>query len=95
MERFTPKIKTLFTSQIEEIIALVRAARLVIPINSPYATLELLSKPNKKWLAICPDDNRKESQYASSPYGEIIQKILKDKKLKKISFLLPVQKVRI
>jgi len=78
--------KTKFKSQIEEMIALIRAAKLVIPTNLPYATLELSNKPNKKWLAICPDVNRKESQYSSSLYGEIIKKILKDKKLKKISF---------
>lgn len=78
--------KAKFKSQIEEMIALIKAARLVIPINLPYANLELLNKPNKKWLAICPDVNRKVSQYPSSLYGEIIEKILKDKKFKKIGF---------
>ena len=77
--------KAKFKSQMEEMIVLIKAARLAIPINLPYTNLGLLSQPNKKWLAICPDVQRKESQYPSNLYGEIIKKIVKDKEFKKIA----------
>ncbi len=73
-------------SQMQEMTFLIKAARLNIPKNLPYANLELSNRPNKDWLAICPDVKRRESQYPSNLYGEIINKILKDKKFKKISF---------
>jgi ADP-heptose:LPS heptosyltransferase len=76
--------KTKFKSQIEEMAALIKAARLVIPQKLPYTNLGLLNRPNKNWLAICPDVKRKQSQYPSNLYGEIIKRILKGKKFKKI-----------
>jgi len=78
--------KSKFKSQMGEMAYLIKEAGLVIPKNLPYTTLGLLNRPNKNWLAICPDVNRKESQYPSNLYGKIIEKILEDKKFKKISF---------
>ncbi|MEN9656525.1 MAG: hypothetical protein RL311_1512, partial [Bacteroidota bacterium] len=78
--------KAKFKYQIEEMAYLVKMAGLAIPKNLPYTNLKLLNRPNKNWLAICPDVMRKESQYPSNLYGKIIEKILKDKKFKKISF---------
>ena len=78
--------KAKFKTQMEEMSALIKAARLVIPKDLPYTNLGLLNQPNKNWLAICPDVKRKESQYPSNLYGKIIEKILEDKKFKKISF---------
>lgn len=79
--------KTKLKSQMQEMTVLIKAARLNIPRNLPYTNLELLYRPNKNWLAICPDVKRRVSQYPSNLYGEIINKLLKDKKIKKISFL--------
>jgi ADP-heptose:LPS heptosyltransferase len=76
--------KSKFKSQIEEMTVLIKAARLSIPKKLPFTNLGLLNRPNKEWLAICPDVKRKESQYPIHLYGEIIKKILKDKKFKKI-----------
>jgi len=76
--------KTKFKSQIEEMAALIKAARLVIPKKLPYTNLGFLNRPNKNWLAICPDVKRKQSQYPSNLYSEIIKGILKSKKFKKI-----------
>jgi len=80
--------KAKFKSQMEEMAILVKAARLVIPKKLPYTSLELLKGPNEGWLAICPDVKRKESQYPSNLYGEVIEKILKDKKFKKIGLFI-------
>ncbi len=77
--------KMKFKSHIEEMGALIKAARLSIPKKLPYTDLGLLNRPNKNWLAICPDVKRKESQYPVDLYGKIIKKIMKDKKFKKIS----------
>lgn len=76
--------KRKFKSQIEEMTVLIKAARLSIPKKLPFTNLGLLNQPNKEWLAICPDVKRKESQYPVHLYGEIIKKILKNKKFKKI-----------
>ena len=76
--------KSKFKSQIEEMTVLIKAARLLIPKKLPFTNLGFLNRPNKEWLAICPDVKRKESQYPIHLYGEIIKKILKDKKFKKI-----------
>jgi len=78
--------KAEFKSHIEEMAYLIKEARLVIPKKLPYTNLGILNRPNKNWLAICPDVSRKESQYPSNLYGKIIEKILEDKKFKKISF---------
>lgn len=78
--------KAKFKTQMEEMSALIKAARLLIPKDLPYTNLGLLNQPNKNWLAICPDVKRKESQYPINLYGEIIKKILKDKKIKHIAF---------
>ena len=79
------KDKTKFKSQLEEMTVLIKAARLVIPKKLPYTNLGSFNKP-KNWLAICPDVKRIESQYPINLYGEIIQKILKDKQIEKVAF---------
>jgi ADP-heptose:LPS heptosyltransferase len=80
--------KSKFKSQMEEMSVLIKAARLLIPKKLPFTNLGLLNRSNKEWLAICPDVKRKESQYPSYLYGEIIKKILKDKKFKKIGLFI-------
>ena len=80
--------KTKFKSQIEEMSTLIKAARLNIPKNLPYTNLELLNRPNQKWLAICPDVKREESQYPINFYGEIIKKVLNENKFTRVSFFL-------
>jgi len=80
--------KSKFKSQMEEMTVLIKAARLLIPKKLPFTNLGLLNRSNKEWLAICPDVKRKESQYPSYLYGEIIKKILKDKKFKKIGLFI-------
>jgi ADP-heptose:LPS heptosyltransferase len=78
--------KDRFKSQMAEMAYLIKKAGLVIPKNLPYTNLGFLNRPKKNWLAICPDVNRKESQYPINLYGKIIETVLKDKKFKKISF---------
>ena len=80
--------KTKFKSQIEEMSTLIKAARLNIPKNLPYTNFELLNRPNRKWLAICPDVKREESQYPINFYGEIIKKVLNENKFTRVSFFL-------
>ena len=67
---------------------LIKAARLTIPKNLPYTNFELLNRPNRKWLAICPDVKREESQYPINFYGEIIKKVLNENKFTRVSFFL-------
>jgi ADP-heptose:LPS heptosyltransferase len=91
--------KTKFKSQIEEMSTLIKSARLNIPKNLPYTNLELLNRPNQKWLAICPDVQREESQYPVNFYGEIIKKVLNENKFTKVSFFIadrgsPYKKLR-
>jgi ADP-heptose:LPS heptosyltransferase len=80
--------KSQFKTQIEEMAVLIDAARLVIPKNLPYTSLEIVSRPIKKWLAICPDVERSKSQYGISQYGKIIRTLLENQRFEKIFLFL-------
>lgn len=72
------------TSHVKDMALVARAAGLKIAKSIPYTHLEYTQKKNKKWLAICPDVDRPESQYPINHYGKIIETLLKDKKIEKI-----------
>ena len=72
------------TSHVEDMAQVARAAGLKIAKSIPYTHLEYPQKKNKKWLAICPDVDKPESQYPIDLYGKIIKTLLKDKKIEKI-----------
>jgi ADP-heptose:LPS heptosyltransferase len=74
-----------FKNHIEEMAALIRASGLSIPKKLPYTNLGLQNRPHKNWLAICPSSNRSESVYPPNLYVEVIKKILKGGKFKKIT----------
>lgn len=74
-----------FKNHIEEMAALIRASGLSIPRKLPYTNLGLQNRPHKNWLAICPSSNRSESVYPPNLYVEVIKKILKGGKFKKIT----------
>jgi ADP-heptose:LPS heptosyltransferase len=80
--------KTKFKSQIEEMSALIKAARLTIPKNLPYTNLELLNRKNQKWLAICPEVTKLKTQYPIDSYKKIIKNLSNNKKFKKIILLV-------
>jgi ADP-heptose:LPS heptosyltransferase len=80
--------KTIFKNQIEEMAILIKTARLVIPKNLPYTSLEVSTRSNKNWLAICPDVTKLKIQYPIHQYGEIIKALTKDKRIKKIILLV-------
>ncbi len=71
-------------SHVEDMAQVARASGLKIAKLIPYTHLEYTQKKNKKWLAICPDVDRAESQYPMDHYGQIIKALLKDKKIEKI-----------
>jgi len=72
------------TSHVEDMAQVARASGLKIAKSIPYTYLEYTQRKNKKWLAICPDVDRAESQYPIDQYGKIIKTLLKDKKIEKI-----------
>ena len=75
-------------THIEDMAMVARASGLNIAKSIPYTHLELVKHKNHGWLAICPDVERLESQYPIHKYGEVIQKLLKDRKIKKIILLV-------
>jgi hypothetical protein len=70
-------------THIEDMAQVARASGLNIGKSIPYTHLELIKQKNHGWLAICPDVERPESQYPINQYGEVIKKLLKDRKIKK------------
>ena len=75
-------------THIEDMAQVARASGLNIGKSIPYTHLELIEQKNYGWVAICPDVERPESQYPINQYGEVIKKLLKDRKIKKIILLL-------
>ena len=80
--------KVKFKSQMEEMVALIKATHFVIPKNLPYTNLEITKQKNKNWLAICPDVTKLKTQYPISKYGEIIKVLSNDRRIKKIFILV-------
>jgi ADP-heptose:LPS heptosyltransferase len=76
--------KNKFKSQLSIMIYLFRNAGLKLPNKLPYASLEILNTPNNRWLAICPDVDRIESQYPPKQLEEVIKKLTQKKIFKKI-----------
>ena len=79
------------TSHVEDMAQVARTSGLKIAKLIPYTHLETTQKKNKKWLAICPDVDRPESQYPIDQYGKIIKTLLKDKKIEKIILFMKSQ----
>ena len=76
--------KDKFNSQLSIITYLFRNAGLKLSTKLPYASLEILNTPNNRWLAICPDVSRIESQYPPKQLEEVIKKLMQKKLFKKI-----------
>jgi ADP-heptose:LPS heptosyltransferase len=76
------------SSHVEDMAQVARASGLKIAKSIPYTHLELIEQKNHGWLAICPDVERPESQYPIDQYGEVIKKLLKERKIKKIILLI-------
>ena len=75
-------------SHVEDMAQVARASGLKIPKKIPFTHLEFLHKKNKKWLAICPDVERSESQYPIDQYGKIIKALLQDRRIEKIMLFI-------
>jgi ADP-heptose:LPS heptosyltransferase len=75
-------------SHVEDMAEVARASGLKIPKKIPFTHFEFTQKKNKKWLAICPDVDRPESQYPVDQYGKIIKALLKDRRIEKIMLFI-------
>jgi ADP-heptose:LPS heptosyltransferase len=86
------KIKSKNKLHIDEMANIVKNAQLNLPQKLSYPQLNIASKSKNKWLALCPDVNRKESCYSIENYKEIIQHIISKKIVNKVILFLSSSK---
>ena len=87
-DRAVEKIKTKNTLHIDEMANIVINARLKLPKILPFPKLNIPVNDKKNWIAICPDVNRKESQYSIENYEQIIKYLLLNKITQKVILFL-------
>ncbi len=73
---------------VDEMANIVKGARLKLPKKLPFPKLKISFIKKKKWLAICPDVNRKESRYSIENYKEIIEYAISNQIASKVILFL-------
>ncbi len=69
---------------VDDMARIISQAKLSLSKPLPYVKLIRPNSPNPKWLALCPDTKRKESQYPIELYGEIVTTLVAKGALEKI-----------
>jgi heptosyltransferase-3 len=82
------KIESKNNLHVDEMANIVKGARLKLPKKLPFPKLKISFIKKKKWLAICPDVNRKESRYSIENYKEIIEYAISNQIVSKVILFL-------